>query len=82
MTTEEFEKLDIGDIVTHVDGDGWVVVAKGGNLPILSRTMLAMNPREWEKYNESRSIESEIIKIVERSLENKGLIDLAINKRK
>jgi hypothetical protein len=51
MTNEEFEKLNIGDIVKH-DGlsslnDNYVVTANYGTRVVAVRTVDLTNPNEW-----------------------------------
>lgn len=49
MTTEQFEKLDEGDIITHFNnGERYMVTANYGGRVTAVATADATNPDEWE----------------------------------
>ena len=54
MTKEDFDLLEPGDIIGHIDQDGplgnhsWIVSYHYGDRVTLVATADAMNPAEWE----------------------------------
>jgi hypothetical protein len=54
MTKEDFDLLEPGDIIGHIDLDGplgnhsWIVSEHCGDRVILVATAEALNPAEWE----------------------------------
>jgi hypothetical protein len=54
MTKEEFDLLELGDIIGHIDPDGhlgrhaWIVSYHYGDRITLAATAEATNPAEWE----------------------------------
>ena len=54
MTKEDFDLLEVGDIVGHIDPDSplghhsWIVSYHYGDRITLAATAEAINPAEWE----------------------------------
>jgi hypothetical protein len=48
----DWANLDVGDILTHKQsGDGYVVTQSfDGHRMVMVRTIVASNPREWDRY--------------------------------
>lgn len=58
MTKEQIEKLDTGDIVTHSNGDAYVVIGKDTcGVPIAVRKVFVSNPDEWALYSKSKKLD-------------------------
>ena len=55
MTKQEWQDLQMGDVITNQGtANGYVVVGFNYNCglpdPIISRTIIASNPSEWDKF--------------------------------
>lgn len=48
MTADEFSKLDVGDVIQHIQGkQKWMVASKWGNQLNLAMALTDAPPEEW-----------------------------------
>lgn len=54
MTRKELDSLDVGDIVTHANGQGYVIIDMDTDgIPIAIDIMFVTNPSEWELFSKN-----------------------------